>query len=391
MRKNRIWYGAACIAALIIWLLANTRGILIFLCMMLLVPMVLAVMEAIAVPKITLEAKIKGSCRVEQENYLILNLENQSPFPIGGVHVKVLRKNLLYQQKEENMVILQPSEKKNMEFRLLASPKECGSIRISIPEIYCCDLFGLFRFRKKMNIELETLSYPPRFRSNLQLFRRPETVSTGEIYDQYRKGHDVSEVVGLRDYAKGDSLGSIHWKLSEKLDKLVVREFGYPSSYSTLILYDMMKYADGNEISNRRNDAVVAFTDALSLRLLELNLEHQVGRVANGAYQDVPVYSRATHDHMVLNLLCRAVPQKVSTEDTLYYFLRGNLTNKYTKLIYITPEYNESSVRQLAKQIDLTIIHILENKKLEYTEEESYSVIPVDAATYCDQIQTIVI
>lgn len=391
MRKNRIWYGTACLIVLLIWLLANTRGILIFLCMMLLVPMILVAMEAAAAKKITLTAKIKGSCRIGQENHLILKLENQSPFPIGGVHVKVLINNLLYRQKEENSILLQPSEKKKMEFRFLASLKECGSIRVSIPEIYCCDLFGLFRFRKKINIELETLSYPPRFQSSLQLLRRPETISSGEIYDQYRKGHDVSEMVGLRDYEKGDSLGSIHWKLSEKLDKLVVREFGYPSSYSTLILYDMMKYADGQEISSKRNDAVVAFTDALSLRLLELNLEHQVGRMVNGAYQDVPVYSRATHDHMVLNLLCRAVPEKVNTEDTLYYFLRGNFTNKYTKLIYITPEYNESSVRQLARQIDLTIIHILEDKKLAYTEAEDYSVIPVDAATYSDQIQTIVI
>lgn len=391
MRKNRIWYGAAVLAALVIWLLANSRGILIFLCMMILIPVLLIVMEAIAVQKVSLKAKIRGSCRVEQENPLILNLENKSPFPIGGVQVQVIVHNLLYQQKVESMVILQPGEKKEMEFHLEESPKECGSIRISIPEIYCCDLFGLFRFRKKMNIELETLSYSPHFQSNLQLLRRPQTKSTGEIYDQYRRGHDVSEVVGLREYSEGDTLGSIHWKLSEKLDKLVVREFGYPSSYSTLILYDMMKNADGAEVSNKRNDAVVAFTDVLSLRLLEWNLDHHVARVVNGAYQDIPVYSRSTHDHMVLNLLCRAIPEQVRTEDTLYYFLRGNFTNKYTKLIYITPEYDESSVRQLAKQIDLTIIHILEDRKFEYTEAENYSVIPVDAAAYCDQIQTIVI
>ena len=391
MRRNRIWYGAACIAALITWIIANKRGILIFLWMMLLIPVLLAVMEATAVRQITLTASIKGSCRVEQENHLNLKLKNNSPFPIGSVQAKVIVNNRLYQQKEEKILILQPTEKHSMSFLLQASPQECGSIRISVPEIYCCDLFGLFRFCKKVDLELETLSYPPKFQSNLQLHRRPQTKNTGEIYDQYRKGYDVSEMFGLRDYAEGDTPGSIHWKLSGKLDKLVVREFAYPSSYSTLILYDMMKNADGVDISNRRNDAVVAFTDALSLRLLEWNYEHHAARVVNGDYQDVPVYSRATHDNMVMNLLCRAIPEKVHTVDTLYYFLRGNLAGRYTKMIYITPEYDENSVRQLAKEIDLTIIHILEDKQFAYTEEKNYSVIPVNAATNCEQIQNIVI
>lgn len=31
-------------------------------------------------------------------------------------------------------------------------------------------------------------------------------------------------------------LGSIHWKLSSKLDNLIVREFAYPANYSVLIL-----------------------------------------------------------------------------------------------------------------------------------------------------------
>lgn len=43
-----------------------------------------------------------------------------------------------------------------------------------------------------------------------------------------RRGSDLTEPFRLREYAPGDSLRQIHWKLSSKLDRLVIREPGMP-------------------------------------------------------------------------------------------------------------------------------------------------------------------
>jgi len=93
---------------------------------------------------------------------------------------------------------------------------------------------------------------------------------------------------------------------------------------------------------------------------------------------------------MVLNLLCRPVHEK-NGRDSLYRFLQTDIRRKYTKIIYITPEYEESAARQLSRELDLTIIQVNQGDGKEYMATEGYSVIPVDAGTYQKKAYNIVI
>ena len=53
-----------------------------------------------------------------------------------------------------------------------------------------------------------------------------------------RRGSDLTEPFRLREYAPGDSLRQIHWKLSQKTDSLMVRELGLPVAEEVLLLLD---------------------------------------------------------------------------------------------------------------------------------------------------------
>lgn len=53
-----------------------------------------------------------------------------------------------------------------------------------------------------------------------------------------RRGSDLTEPFRLREYAPGDSLRQIHWKLSSKLDRLVIREPGMPAARTLLVFWD---------------------------------------------------------------------------------------------------------------------------------------------------------
>ena len=56
-------------------------------------------------------------------------------------------------------------------------------------------------------------------------------IPAGPFYDPVK--HRLS---GTGQPGADPDLGSIHWKLSSKLDNLIVREFAYPANYSVLIL-----------------------------------------------------------------------------------------------------------------------------------------------------------
>jgi len=56
---------------------------------------------------------------------------------------------------------------------------------------------------------------------------------------QNRKGTDYSEIFDLRDYRSGDDVRAIHWKLSGKLDRLVVKEASDPTRYQVVLMPDL--------------------------------------------------------------------------------------------------------------------------------------------------------
>jgi uncharacterized protein (DUF58 family) len=59
-----------------------------------------------------------------------------------------------------------------------------------------------------------------------------------EVYDELRPGYDPSETFDVRQFRNGDKLQSIHWKLSVKMDDLVVRERSLPKGCPVVLFLD---------------------------------------------------------------------------------------------------------------------------------------------------------
>ncbi len=49
-------------------------------------------------------------------------------------------------------------------------------------------------------------------------------------------GDDPGETYDIREYQPGDSIRQIHWKLSGKLDDIMIREKSFPVDDTVLIL-----------------------------------------------------------------------------------------------------------------------------------------------------------
>lgn len=391
MREHRIWYAVMAAAAVIVYIVADRREPLIFLCVLIGMPVLSVGMQLFAMRQIVLECGVKGSCLVTQEVPVCFILHRRSKRPLGAVRIEVRFENILYREEKNCLIDLQPCEKRDMVFEYPFYAENCGSMKITADHMYCYDMMGLFRIKRRADIDEEILVYPKEIKLNVELSHRLERKGIGNMYNQDKKGQDVSEVAALRDYLPGDLLHSIHWKLSGKLDHLVVKEFGNPSDYSTLILYEMAKSCGDRKITNQCNDAVATLTVFLSHSMMEMNLEHNVGRVIGGDFQTVPVYSIHTHEDMTLNLLCSPVVEETHEGDAAYSFMKGNMRSEYTKIVYITSLYDEGSLRQLARETDLTVISVQQGRELGYAMSAGYSVISVDADRYMENVHSIVI
>ena len=107
----------------------------------------------------------------------------------------------------------------------------CGAVKIRGVRVRICDYLGLF-------------SFPVGKKQQRLVLVRPVPVKPGELPDLSRfmasvtrpkAGGGYSENHDLRLYRPGDSLRQIHWKLSAKSGKLMVREPLEPISNAALL------------------------------------------------------------------------------------------------------------------------------------------------------------
>lgn len=106
---------------------------------------------------------------------------------------------------------------------LLRLPAElCGQLRCRVTRIECRDLAGLFFIRRKLPEERICTVLPCAVAPDAS----PDLDSVLETSPVLRPkyGGGFSEDHELREYRPGDTANTIHWKLSSKTDKLIVRE-----------------------------------------------------------------------------------------------------------------------------------------------------------------------
>ena len=391
MKKNRLGYLFLVILSAI---LLFTFGLPFFL-LLFLFWIGFAVVLGILIHYDAKNMQIQAQFRIDEEEKkkIVLNLLVETKgilLASKAVGIELECQNRMFDIFQTRRLLLNLGDKKS-EYEIPVSKEQCGEIMVRCQEAYVYDLLGLFKVPITTFGEMTTVIYPQKVQMHVEMskdiYGRPR--EEGQI--QNRRGNDPSEMFDIREYVPGDDIRAVHWKLSSKFDELVVREFGYPFNYNILILYDVMKICSGQQIANQRNNAVLAITDALSYSMMEMNLEHNVGRVMEGELYTVPVNSRSTHDQMVLNLICRPVTESMQNGDVIYHFIRLVRRNEYTKVIYITPEYEEGAVQQLSREADVTVIKVTQGMEGTYVDTPGYSVIPVDAEQYREKVHSIVI
>jgi len=127
----------------------------------------------------------------------------------------------------------------------------CGVLEVRVEEGRVYDPLGIFSRRVKTGPVLHIIIPPVGAPVDIPLYDTVPMLDSDE-YATNKAGLDVSETYAIREYIPGDPIRSIHWKLSEKLDKTMVREFGLPIGNAVLLVLDT---AGGESVSAAGWDA----------------------------------------------------------------------------------------------------------------------------------------
>ena len=157
-----------------------------------------------------------------------LAVTNKGRLPILKCRLNATAENMLNGEKDELNpdVSILPGKTDQMDFAL--KDDHCGLLKMSVKDAFVTDPLGIFtrkiRFAEGSDTESD-MYYLPRVS---ELIVNLEEMSTYNMesykYSQEQKGNDPSEMFDIKEYGEGDSFKAIHWKLSSKLDEIMIRD-----------------------------------------------------------------------------------------------------------------------------------------------------------------------
>ena len=266
-------------------------------------------------------------------------LNNRGFFPLTRVICLMEAENLLTGEHSRIRIPGAAPAHAGTELPVEFTSRYCGKLQVALTGLEVYDPFGLFAFPVKAGGETVTLFPPDIFPMETQILYGESLSLDSDMFSMTKAGSDSSETFAIREYRPGDRIRQIHWKLSEKLDISMVREYGLPIQ-NTILLVLETGWLEGQD---RPQPACM---DALAEGLFSL---------AESLTENQTVYSIAWYNHAQGELFCQEVndpgelmglyPQVLSAVpgqdpySVLSHYMEGHEQFEFAHVVVFTPQH----------------------------------------------------
>lgn len=384
MLRNRVFYVLLLFLAVMLYIFTNTYYTLMMLMICIVLPVVSVALMLVSRKNLKISLRAPAAAN-KDDAAVTYTLENTGRLPVAKVVFSVKLENQMtgtYRKRRINAAV---GGRETVTAQLSLSDSKVGAVIISTEKIRVYDAFGLVSFGKS-NLEDEMMIIHPDMREvNVSMARPVETNVDGSRYSPDRPGQDINEIFALREYAAGDEIRKIHWKLSGKLDKTVVRDFSLPLNYSVFLLLELVR---GSE---ELVDAQVEIFLSLSAALLENGINHNIGwyDAADGIFHvkelgDIEDFELASSE-----LLSSYAPEE--SGDALDYYAASGYRDQRNILIYVVTDPDVDKIAELEVRQRMQTVMIYEDKAEVQTVCNAIDAIGISTQEAADALPEIII
>lgn len=292
------------------------------------------------------------------------------PFPVVRAVIEI--KNLFTGETSEQSVAFVVPPKGKAASDLTVTSAYCGKMVVRVKCLKVCDYFGMAALSIPKELSKEALVLPEIFPLDVTVAKSGVIEPECDTFSPYKAGNDPSETFGIRDYEPGDAMRSIHWKLTGKFDRLMIREASLPENESILILLERVCPEGRSFSSPAVRNGIGEILISLSQRLTEMNLAHSVGWVQaeSGVFMEHRIDSEESFSLMMSEIL--SVSEIRNNEDTVESYLNSGDYDRYANVVYLGSSPIES----------LSLLPLMVRKTMILCTEEPDAVAAVDGEIY---------
>ncbi|MBQ0111228.1 MAG: DUF58 domain-containing protein [Oscillospiraceae bacterium] len=356
-------YFAVLVAALTFFICYVDLLSLILLGIIILVPIVLLLFTAIARVSVSIKATAPQKVFTKGQTPKInLEIKNRGILPVTSIRFALVLNNRFYDFCDTDEVICFAKPLSTNNFEVNIDTEHLGSINVELKKARIYDFFGVFSLPYKFNREFDFTVLPVHEEFNFKIYSNSNVLVDSDVFSPHKPGDDPSEVFQIRDYAGGDKLNRIHWKLSSKLDSFLVKDYSLPLQDSVLIMVETY-LAPQNAGGAKLVDAALKAVFSLSHQMLLGKVPHKIGWYGAGNNNLYLCPIEEDDDlYAAFGLLYKTAKYsdipclfKPSAEETI----------GVSRIIYVAPGYGESELQSFDQDIALpcgmTVIDVVEN------------------------------
>ena len=279
------------LAGIYIW---TNEKITFYLLMTMVIVVIFAVVSSLVAARfLSIEVRTMSQSQGEVNGAIEINLHNKCIFPIFCCDLSLRVMNLLTDSQVDirRSYMIGPFGRETD--KIMLETMFCGKVETDVIKAELRDPFSLVKKRCKAVSKGHFYIYPKDMDIISDDALKQRTHSSKMENYLGRKGNDPTEILDIRDYQRGDSVKMIHWKLSAKWKKKMVRELDMPSNQDTLLVFGIHGEPTGDLINTMaeyvlslsknlllediHHDAVLLDKDGRLLRLYSVDGEETFG------------------------------------------------------------------------------------------------------------------
>ncbi len=268
---------------------------------------------------------------------LNIKITNKAGIPLTRCRIYLVietTKNKRHKRKVNMMCPAKSSETMSISVKC----PYCEVIKVHIKKIGVFDYLNIFRLPKKNDALAQIIVMPHLLDTDI-VSRLTNAISDGEdtVYSDKKAGDDPTEIFAIREYAGGDKIRNIHWKLSSKVNELMVKDHGLPLQENDTIVLD--SFSQNNDIGRREAiyDILLGLIYALTNRGFGFNIcyittEYVFRRIEtqNDIFElFADIYSIIPYD------------EEITSCAQIYHSMYNGMKNR---IFYVTEKYSDKAV-----------------------------------------------
>lgn len=275
--KNCFRYMLICVVTLLIAIMGNGRFSLFLLALELILPFFLYMQVRYLSGRIRIEMPKLSLISKKEEAYVTIHIHNDAWFPVSYVVLNLIIEDVFDSSTKQQEMPCMIDARSYTSVKVRVQPDYAGKLILYPQQVKVWDYLKLFYQKVKVSEKATPLIVKPDVFGIGMTENRIHggravngNISVGNV-----SGDDTSEVFDTRYYQEGDSLHSVHWKLSAKMDDLLVKIYSASADHGVYLMLDM--YRESIEgWTHEQFDRMMSIFASLSDDLRQRHIRHTV-------------------------------------------------------------------------------------------------------------------